>query len=74
MSTALTTTERLPLVLHPHPAIETSDEQFFLFCQQNRELWIERTAEGDWIIMPPAGGETGDRNSELNLQLRLWAK
>ena len=24
--------------------------------------------------MPPAGGETSDRNSEINMQLRLWAK
>ena len=24
--------------------------------------------------MPPAGGNTGDRNSEINMQLRMWAK
>ena len=62
------------MVLHTRPAIETSDEQFFLFCQQNRDWQIERTAEGDWIIMPPAGGETGSRNSEIARQLGNWAK
>src|SRR5262249_34916167 len=34
----------------------------------------ERNAEGDLIIMSPVGGETGDLESELGLQLRLWAK
>ena len=63
-----------PLVLDVRPAIEMNDEQFFAFCQQNPELRIERTAEGDWIIIPPTAFDTGDRNSELNMQLRLWAK
>ena len=51
-----------------------TDEQFFEFCQINRDLRIERTAEGDVVIMPPAGGGTGARNSKINLQLGLWAK
>jgi Uma2 family endonuclease len=64
----------MPLVLHMRPALDMNDEQFFAFCQQNREFRIERTAEGDLIIMSPVGGETGDLESELNIQLRLWAK
>jgi Uma2 family endonuclease len=64
----------MPLVLRMHPAVEMNDEQFFAFCQQNRDFRIERTAEGDLIIMSPVGGETGDLESELNFQLRLWAK
>lgn len=62
-----------PLVLHTPPDL-MSDIQLYEFCQRNRDLRIEQTAEGDILIMPPTGGETGDRNSELNLQLRLWAK
>lgn len=46
--------ERPPLVLHLPPAIKMTREQFFDFCQLNPELRIERTAEGDIIIMPPA--------------------
>lgn len=56
------------------PALCMSEQQFFEFCQQNRDLRIERTAEGDLVVMPPVGLETGRRNAELNLQLSLWAK
>ncbi len=63
-----------PLVVQMQPAVNMTDAQFFAFCQQNRDLRIERTARGEIIIMPPAGGETGDRNADLTMQLRFWAK
>jgi len=53
---------------------QLSDEQFFDFCQQNRDLRIERTASGQIIIMTPTGGITGNRNSEILFQLNLWNK
>ncbi len=62
-----------PLVLRTRPAFDMTDEQFFAFCRQNRDLRIEQTADGDWIIMAPAGGETGSRNSEIARQLGNWA-
>ena len=49
-------------------------DEFWEFCEKNPKLNAELTKEGDVIIMPPTGWETSDRNSELNLQLRLWAK
>lgn len=67
-------TEILPVVLQTRPALDMDEEQFFEFCQQNRDWRIERTVEGDLEIMPPTGYETSDRNSELSMQLRLWAK
>ena len=67
-------TEYPPLVLHTRPALEMDEEQFFEFCQLNRDWRIERTAEGDLEIMPPTGWETSARNSEINMRLRLWAK
>jgi len=60
------------VVLQPYP--EMNDEQFFDFCQRNRDLRIERTAQGEIIIIPPTGGETGNRNAELTGQARNWAK
>jgi Uma2 family endonuclease len=39
-----------------------------------RDLQIEQTAEGDLIIMAPAGGETGYRNSEIARQLANWSR
>jgi Uma2 family endonuclease len=67
-------TSQRGLVVHLGPGIAFSDEEFELLCERNRDLRIERTATGDLILMPPTGEETGDRNSELNMQLRLWAK
>lgn len=41
-----TATEITPLVLQMSPAIEMTDDQFFEFCQLNRNLRIEPTAKG----------------------------
>ncbi|HAJ64401.1 MAG TPA: hypothetical protein DCP31_38510, partial [Cyanobacteria bacterium UBA8543] len=48
------------------------DDQFFEFCQLNRDLRIERAATGELLIMPPTGTETGGRNFRLNGQLYNW--
>jgi Uma2 family endonuclease len=52
--------------------VELTDEQFFKLCQTNRDLKFERNATGELIIMPPTGGETGNRNGRLNQQLFNW--
>ncbi len=53
---------------------QLTDEQFYKLCQDNRDLRFERNSNGDMMIMPPTGGETSERNSEINFQLRLWNK
>jgi Uma2 family endonuclease len=65
--------EVVPLTLHVRPALQLTDDEFFAFCAQNRDVRIEQTKEGDWIIMPPTGFETGSRNSELCRQVGNWA-
>lgn len=60
------------LTLNLNPIIELTDEQFYHLCQLNRDLRFERTATGELIIMPPAGGETGNRNAGLTAQLWIW--
>jgi Uma2 family endonuclease len=49
-------------------------EQFALLCQENPDLRFELTAQQELVIMPPAGSETGRRNSKLNLRLAIWAE
>ena len=68
------TTLTEPLVLRARPALHFSDDEFFEFCRQNRDLRIEQTAAGEWIIMPPTGFETGSRNQEVSRQLGNWAR
>jgi len=65
--------ERAPLVLHVSNAVNLTADDFFALCAANRDLRIERSAQGDILIMPPTGARTGVRSGELFLQLRLWA-
>jgi Uma2 family endonuclease len=54
-------------------SIELTDEQFYQLCLNNRDLRIERNADGALLIMPPTGGETGNRNGRLIQQLFNWS-
>ena len=68
-------TERIPpLVIRMQPDVRMTDDQFFDFCQINRDLRIERTAEGEILVMPPAGFQSGRRNAEITAQLTEWAR
>lgn len=65
----------LPLVLTLPPSIQLSDDQFFELCQINHDLRLERNLKtGEIWIMTPAGGETGNRNFSLIVQLGSWVK
>jgi len=73
MIKAIPQVEPAGLLVHLRPVIELTEDQFFEFCQINQELRIERTAEGDLVIMPPEGGETGNRSILLGTFLTQWA-
>ena len=49
-----------------------SSDEFWKFCQDNPTLQVERSAEGDIILMAPADGWTESRNNELQTDLSLW--
>ena len=74
MSVSPVVVDYAPLIVHWQPPADLTDEQFLAFCRLNRDLRIERSVAGEVVIMAPAGGRTGDRNSEINMQLRQWAK
>jgi len=52
--------------------LKLTDDKFAELVDANRDLRLELTAKGELIIMPPTGGETGDRNFEIDGQLWLW--
>jgi Uma2 family endonuclease len=60
------------LTLNVPPAVGLTDEQFYQLCVANEEWRLELTAEGELIIMPPTGGESGIRNADLTTDLNLW--
>jgi len=55
-------------------AAPLGDDELFEFCAANRDLRIERTADGELLIMPPTGGETGRRNFDLIGQFADWVR
>ena len=61
------------LELQVQPAIDISREQFFQFCQLNRDVRIERNAGGSIAVMPPTGGETGARSGRVFAAVFRWA-
>ena len=60
----------LTLVLEPLYTL--NNQTFQELCAVNPDLKLERTEQGELVIMPPTGGETGRQNSQLNFQLQLW--
>ncbi|MEH2243248.1 Uma2 family endonuclease [Nostoc sp.] len=67
-------TEIIPMVLQLQPAIGMTDDQFYEFCQLNRDFRIERNAAGELVIMPHTGSETDQHNFEIIVQLGIWTK
>lgn len=47
-------------------------EDFIRLCVANPELKLERTAQGELILMAPTGGETGNLNFEISGELYVW--
>jgi Uma2 family endonuclease len=58
----------------PAGVLDWSEEEFFQFCQVNRDLRIERTAKGEIIVMSPAGGYSGYQSGQVFQQLNAWAE
>ncbi|MEH2453455.1 Uma2 family endonuclease [Nostoc sp.] len=60
------------IAINLNPIIRLTDNQFYQLCRENPEVKFERNAEGKLLIMPPTGGETGNRNSEVNADFVIW--
>lgn len=74
MTTLFIQPQSVPLKVNLPSIKSMSVEQFYEFCQANRDLRIERTASGDVIVMPPAFSDTGNRNFKIAVQLGNWAE
>jgi Uma2 family endonuclease len=60
------------ITLNLNSIIKLTSEQFYQLCEENPDLKLERSANGELIAMPPTGGETGKRNVKVTTQLDLW--
>ena len=52
--------------------LQVSQEQFAALAAVNRDLKLERTAQGELIVNPPTGWETGEYNCSISGELYLW--
>jgi Uma2 family endonuclease len=60
----------VPLVVPK--GLRVSDRAFWRLCQANRDLRLERNANGELIVMPPAAADSGCRNAGITGQLWYW--
>jgi Uma2 family endonuclease len=66
-------TDRLTLTLPSGlSGLRVSPEAFWELCAANPDLRLTRTAQGELIIMAPAGSDSGSRNLSLAAQLWNW--
>jgi Uma2 family endonuclease len=69
-----TSHERQPAIVLLPRSLKVTREQFEEVCRLNRDWRLERTAEGDIVIMPPTGALTGKRSMRIGEQLSAWAR
>ncbi|MEH2233806.1 MAG: Uma2 family endonuclease [Nostoc sp.] len=65
-------TETLLIELPKSIGLYVTQEQFAALAAANRDLRLERTAQGELIVNPPTGWETGERNCSISGELYLW--
>jgi Uma2 family endonuclease len=54
------------------PRSVMNDEEFYEFCTLNKDWQVERSKDGQILIMPPTFIETSIKNNELGRQLGNW--
>jgi Uma2 family endonuclease len=57
----------------PAGVMNWSEDEFFEFCQTNRDLRIERTAKGEILVMSPSGGYSSYESGKVFRQLSVWS-
>lgn len=57
-----------------HLGLRMDADEFYDFCMRHEDLNLELTGEGDLVIVPPTGGETGRRNFELAVMFGSWVR
>ncbi|HEY4355331.1 MAG TPA: Uma2 family endonuclease [Acidobacteriaceae bacterium] len=51
-----------------------TDEELLRFCAVNETVRVERDANGELLLMTPAGGGTSHKNTLIIVQLGQWAE
>jgi Uma2 family endonuclease len=60
------------ITINLNPIVKLTDDQFYQLCRVNPDVKFERNANGEIIIVPPTGGETGKRNAGIIADFVIW--
>ncbi|GFE68428.1 Uma2 family endonuclease [Chroococcus sp. FPU101] len=60
------------ITLNLESIIHLSPEQFKKLAFANPDTVLELTEQGELVVMPPTGGESGYRNRRLTQRLGIW--
>jgi Uma2 family endonuclease len=55
-----------------HARLSVTSEQFDQLCIDNPDLRLELMKDGELIVMPPTGGESGKKNFNLAVEVGIW--
>jgi Uma2 family endonuclease len=61
-----------PFTITLDPVGALTDEAFYQLCRANRDCKFERSAQGELIILPLSGGESGRRSADITAELGIW--
>jgi Uma2 family endonuclease len=65
--------ETKPLLVDiSHITLRLTHQEFEQLCQDNPQMRLELAANGEVIIMVPAGWESSERNGDLVIQIGNW--
>jgi Uma2 family endonuclease len=59
-------------VLNLEPITKLTPAQFYQLCLANPDVPMERSPDGDLIIMTPIGGEGGSQEANLIIKVGIW--
>jgi Uma2 family endonuclease len=64
----------LPLPVRLRPQVPMTDDELLRFCAANDGLRVEREANGEILVMTPAGSKTSKMNMRIGRLLDEWAE
>ena len=63
----------MPLPLRFRLERAMTDDELLRFCAANEGLRGERNQTGEFIVSTPTGAQSVGRNSDINIDLGMWA-
>lgn len=60
------------ITLNLESLITLTHDQFYQLCMDNKDVAMERSRSGELIIMPPVGGESGEKEADYIIDLGIW--